>query len=289
VLLAGEPDPARRRVALTAVGPFFLANEVWLVAAVGVLFGAFPRLEGDLLSDYYPAVAMAVAGVVLVTAAFQLRSRPSAARARAGWDRAIIVGSALAALGWGAFVGGVLQGHDPQAHPITQLLTPFVAACALALLALVALHGATFLGRRMPAELAARPAATAKRLAPVALIAVALAAVVGLLTGRVRQNVPLAAVGVLAVLVLLVLAAGRLAAKQKAGWAFAASAGALVAPVVLLALALGGSAVDLAAPPETLRLLSWVAVPIVPVLIGFQAMSWWVFRGRVDGRTPVYW
>ena len=289
VLLAGEPDPARRRVALTAVGPFFLANEVWLVAAVGVLFGAFPRLEGDLLSDYYPAVAVAVAGVVLVTAAFQLRSRPSAARARAGWDRAIIVGSALAALGWGAFVGGVLQGHDPQAHPITQLLTPFVAACALALLALVALHGATFLALRLPAELAAKPVAAAKRLVPAVLAAVALAAVIGILTARVRQNAPPAVLAALGLLVVLVLLAGRLARRGRPGWAFVVTCAAMATPVLVVGLALGADLTAAAAPPATLRLLSWVAVPIVPVLIGFQAMSWWIFRGRVDGRTPVYW
>ena len=46
---------------------------------------------------------------------------------------------------------------------------------------------------------------------------------------------------------------------------------------------------DAAAAPATLRLLAWVAVPFVPVLIGFQAMSWWVFRGRIDGKAPVYW
>lgn len=278
LLLAAYPDPAQRRLALTAVGPLFLPNEVWLVASVGVLFGAFPRLEGDLLSGYYPAVVTALAGVVVVTVAFQLRSRPSGARARTGWDRAIIAGSALAAMGWGAFVGGVLQGH--------QQLTPFVATCALALLALVALHGATFLGRRLPAERAARPAATAKRLVPVALVAVALAAVTGLLTERVRQNSSLATVGLLAVLALLIVTAGRYAGRRRA---FAASAGALVLPVVLLGLSLGGTAIDLAAPPATLRLLSWLAVPAVPVLIGFQAMCWWVFRGRVDGRAPVYW
>jgi cytochrome d ubiquinol oxidase subunit II len=47
LLLAGEPDPAQRRRALTAIGPFFLPNEVWLVVALGVLFGAFPMIEGS--------------------------------------------------------------------------------------------------------------------------------------------------------------------------------------------------------------------------------------------------
>jgi len=288
LLLAGEPDPARRRTALTAVGPFFLANEVWLVASAGVLFGAFPRLEGELLSGFYPAVVVALAGVVLVTASVQLRSRPLTARARARWDRVIIIGSALAALGWGAFVGGVVQGRDVSAHPITQMLTPFVAACALALVALAALHGAAFLGLRLPADLTAKPVATARRLVPVAIAAVALTAVVGILTAGVRQNVPAWAAPAPILLVALVVAAGRLAGPRP-GWAFVASAAAMVVPVLLIGAVLGGSIADAAAPAATLRLLSWVAAPIIPVLIGFQAMCWWIFRGRIDGRTPVYW
>ncbi|MBB5828821.1 cytochrome bd-type quinol oxidase subunit 2 [Micromonospora carbonacea subsp. aurantiaca] len=31
-----------------------------------------------------------------------------------------------------------------------------------------------------------------------------------------------------------------------------------------------------------------LALPLLPALLGFQAMCWWVFRGRTDGRTPVY-
>ena len=288
LLLAGEPDSARRRMALTAVGPFFLGNEVWLVATVGVLFGAFPRLEGELLAGFYPAIVVALVGVVLVTASVQLRSRPATAPARARWDRVIIAGSTLAALGWGAFTGGVVQGHDAGAHPIAQMLTPFVAACALALTALVALHGATFLALRLPAELAAKPVTAAKRLVPAVITAVALAAVVGILTARVRQNAPPAVLAALGVLVVLVLLAGRLAGRRP-GWAFVVTSAAMVAPVLVVGIALGGDVTAAAAPPETLRLLSWVAVPIIPVLIGFQAMSWWIFRGRVDGRTPVYW
>src|SRR6266545_3331668 len=50
--LGGRPD--HRRTAVTAFGPFFLANEVWLLAAVTVLTAAFPRLEADLFAACYP-------------------------------------------------------------------------------------------------------------------------------------------------------------------------------------------------------------------------------------------
>ncbi|MFI6760253.1 hypothetical protein ACIBF5_14060 [Micromonospora sp. NPDC050417] len=47
--------------------------------------------------------------------------------------------------------------------------------------------------------------------------------------------------------------------------------------------------IDAAASTPTLRLLSWLLIPLLPALLGFQAMNWWAFRGRIDNRAPVYW
>lgn len=54
-------------------------------------------------------------------------------------------------------------------------------------------------------------------------------------------------------------------------------------------LTVAGAAAGAAAGAPTLRLLSWLAALLLPALLGFQLMCWWVFRGRIDGRTPVYW
>ncbi|MBY8871504.1 cytochrome d ubiquinol oxidase subunit II [Micromonospora sp. PLK6-60] len=308
LLLARGGTPAARRDALTALGPFFLGNEVWLVAAVGILFGAFPTLEGELLSGYYPAVVGALAGVILVTAGVQLRSRPATAGARAGWDRVVVVGSLLAALGWGALLGGLLQGlpltADGHVTGVGHLFTPFVAAAGLAMAALVALHGATFLTLRLPPAAGAATARLARRLVPVALAAVGTATVVGLLSDRVRAAAqqPVAAVLLPSALVAALLVARAALARRRPGWAFAATCAALALPVLLVGAArwpyalvsgtdpaAGLTVADAAASTPTLRLLGWLVLPLVPALLGFQAMCWWVFRGRIDGRAPVYW
>ncbi|WBB65047.1 cytochrome d ubiquinol oxidase subunit II [Micromonospora sp. WMMD812] len=308
LLLARNSEPGRRRATLNAVGPFFLGNEVWLVAAVGILFGAFPLLEGELLSGFYPAVLGALAGVVLVTAGVQLRSRPGAERVRARWDRVVVVGSALAALGWGALLGGLLQGlplhADGHVTGLTHLFTPFVAASGLAMLALVAVHGATFLTLRLPAADAAAVGRVARRLLPVALAAVAVVTVAGLLSDRVRAAAhrPVAGVLLPVALVVALLAARAALARRRPGLAFAATGVALALPVALVGATLwpyvlvstvdaGASltVADAAASEPTLRLLGWLALPLLPALLGFQLMCWWVFRGRTDGRAPVYW
>ena len=314
VLLSGLRSDGARRAALTAVGPFFLGNEVWLVAALGILFGAFPRLEGELLSGLYPAVVLALTGVIHVTVAVQLRSRPARPAARMTWDRVVVAGSALAALGWGAVLGGLLQGvplrADGHVDGIRHLATPFVAACALTFLALIAIHGATFLSLRMPTERQSpqrsavidggsrRWSGLARRLVPGALGLVAVTVVLRLISGGATR-----AVAVVPLLLLVgALFAVRALAQRRPGWAFVASSVTLVSPLLVVGAGLYPdmlvSTVDPAATltvaesaagPSTLRLLSWLTLPLLPVLIGFQAMCWWVFRGRIDGKAPVYW
>jgi cytochrome d ubiquinol oxidase subunit II len=308
IQLARSTGPALRRATLTAVGPFFLGNEVWLVAAVGILFGAFPMLEGELLSGLYPAVVLALCGVILVTAAVQLRSRPAGDLARTRWDRVIVTGSALAALGWGAVLAGLLQGvplhADRHVAGVTHIFTPFVAAAALTMVAVIGVHGAAFLSLRLPAGPAGQFSVLGRRLVPVALVALAATTVVGLLSTRVRQAVqqPAAAVLLPVLVAGALLVAGRALGRRRPGVAFTATAAALVLPVLLVgattwpyalvstvdpaaSLTVSGAA----AGGATLRLLSWLMVPLLPALLGFQAMCWWAFRGRVDGRTPVYW
>ncbi|GHJ10230.1 cytochrome bd oxidase subunit II [Micromonospora humidisoli] len=308
LLLARRDTPAAHRARLTALGPFFLGNEVWLVAAVGILFGAFPTLEGELLSGHYPAVAGALVGVILVTAGVQLRSRPTGPADRRGGDRVIVAGSALAAFGWGALLAGLLQGLpiDATGHVTgqTHLATPFVAATGLALLTLAAAHGATFLTLRLPAADAPATARLARRLLVGALAAVATATALGLLSDRVRAATrqPLPAVLLVVALVGALLAARAALRRGRPGVALVATGAALALPVALVGVARWPAVLvstvdpaatvtvtDAAASGPTLQLLGWLLPPLLPALLGFQAMCWWVFRGRTDGRAPVYW
>jgi cytochrome d ubiquinol oxidase subunit II len=86
------------------------------------------------------------------------------------------------------------------------------------------------------------------------------------------------------------------------GIAFIATAAAIAIPVLLVVAstwpyalvssvdpAASLTVTDAAASTPTLRLLSWLTLPLFPALLGFQAMCWWTFRGRIDGRTLVYW
>lgn len=116
--------PFRKRdETLGRMTPFFLGNEVWLVAAIGVLFAAFPRLEGELLSGAHSTFTLILAGLVLFMAAVQLRL----------WSWLVFTGALAVSVGWGLFLAHLL--HAPW----------FVA---LVMPVLFAVHGWVFQARR---------------------------------------------------------------------------------------------------------------------------------------------
>ncbi|WP_329787745.1 cytochrome d ubiquinol oxidase subunit II [Lentzea sp. DG1S-22] len=112
----------RREAALRRMNPFLLGNEVWLVAAVGVLFAAFPRLEGELLSGAHSTFTLVLAGLVLFMAAVQLRL----------WWWLVFTGALMVSVGWGLFLAHLLEAPWPVA-----LVVPV----------LFALHGWVFQAR----------------------------------------------------------------------------------------------------------------------------------------------
>ncbi|MEU4824977.1 cytochrome d ubiquinol oxidase subunit II [Actinomadura sp. NPDC023710] len=139
-------DQRERRLVIASFAPFFLGNEVWLVAAAGLVAGAFPGLEHGLLEELYPLFAVLLFGWVVRDMGLWLRGRVDAAVWRGVWDAAIVAGSWALALAWGSVLGSVLAGGG--------LGVGSVAGLPLAVL--FAWHGAGFVRWRLPVGLAER-------------------------------------------------------------------------------------------------------------------------------------
>ncbi|MGH3448732.1 MAG: cytochrome d ubiquinol oxidase subunit II [Nocardioidaceae bacterium] len=298
----GRGDERQRRVLLGAVGPFFLGNEVWLVAVAGVLFGAFPFLEGTLLAGFYPVVVVLVLALVVGKTAVQLRSRYRSRAARRSWDLLIALGGLVPALAWGVMIGLLLQGVPLDADSQIALsggdvANPFVVTAALAVASVFLLHGAAFLAMRLRGDGQARAEALLARLRPVVLVLIIAAVVAGLGSSDVRTTIGQPALAVVLVAGLLVAVGGAPTLVQRtAAWkAFAMTSAAVVLPVLLVGVglfplvlvstldpALSMSVGEGAADPATLEVLGWFALVLLPVIGCYQAFSWWLFRGRVS-------
>ncbi len=190
---------AERRALLAGIGPFWDGNEVWLIAAGGVLFLAFPTLLATAFPAFYLSLFIVVWCLMLRGIAIEVRSHVEDSMWCAFWDVVFSGASGLLALLFGVALGNVVRGVPLQdAETVTlPLFTHFRASGDVGLLdwytllmglfscVLLAAHGAVFLQFRTEGELQARLARAERRLW---WPAAGLFALVTLATGVVRPN-----------------------------------------------------------------------------------------------------
>jgi cytochrome d ubiquinol oxidase subunit II len=149
-MLMHRATDAEKDVMIASIGPFWDANETWLVLGVGILLIAFPRAHGVVLGELYLPVAFMLIGLMLRGVAFDFRVKAKDTHKRT-WDRLFFAGSTLAAVaqGWmlGRYVSGFGSGWN---YPL------FAAAIAVALPMAYVLMGATWLVMKTEGELQER-------------------------------------------------------------------------------------------------------------------------------------
>lgn len=99
---------------IASIGPFWDANETWLVLGVGVLLVAFPKAHGVVLQALYLPVAVMLIGLILRGVAFDFRVK-APLRYKPFWNRAFFGGSLLASAAQGWMLGSYITGFDHSA------------------------------------------------------------------------------------------------------------------------------------------------------------------------------
>jgi cytochrome d ubiquinol oxidase subunit II len=143
-----------RRIVINTVGPVWEGNQVWLILGAGAIFAAWPTLYATAFSGFYLAMFLALAALILRPVAFKFRSKIDNTRWRAIWDAAIFIGGFVPALIFGVAFGNVIVGvpfRFDDAMRMTYegslfgLLNPFALLCGLISVAMLTLHGASYL------------------------------------------------------------------------------------------------------------------------------------------------
>lgn len=306
-------DEDERRRVLAAIGPFWDGNEVWLLAAGGALFMAFPAVLAAGLSGFYFAIFLVLWCLIGRGLAVEFRSHVQDPLWRSFWDTAFMLTSALLALFFGVALGNVVRGVPLSADGwfTLPLFTTFrttgevgildVYTLAVGLFAVLALavHGAAFVAVRTDGALRERARGFARR----ALVVVTLAwPLVTWATASVRPDFPPAfATRPLAWLALAVATGGIVFAHVSArrahdGRVLAGSAaflaGLLAAtavcawPALLHAIpddARSLTTANSSAPAASLRgALVWY-VPGLALALGYVALLAWLHRGKAQG------
>ena len=298
----GRTDIERRAI-INTIGPHWDGNEVWLLTAGGATFAAFPNWYATFFSGFYLPLFLVLFGLIIRGVAFEFRSKSPGARWRQLWDVCIFVGSLLPALLLGVAFANLTRGVAIDANmnmvgSVFDLLNGYSLLGGVAGVLLFATYGAVFLNLKLTGDLAERAAHLARRLWPIAAVAeiayfLATYASTDLLThiGINPGPLPFAMIGALLVAGLFILR------RRLPGWTFALLAFAIAAQTAftfgLLFPRVMVSSLDpaysltiytAASSPYTLTVMTVVALFFVPIIIGYQAWTYWVFRKRVEAK-----
>ncbi len=291
-------DTPDRDVMMNTVAPVWDGNETWLVLGGAGLLAAFPLAYSVVLSAFYLPIIFMLLGLIFRGVAFEFRFKASD-RNRHWWDKAFVGGSAVATLSQGvvlgAYINGIPVSGRAYAGGALDWLTPFSAFTAVGLGVAYALLGATWLILKTGGALQARVIRLARGLAW-ALLAVI--AAVSIWTPATHAAIAARWFSLpnfywfSPVPILVVLAFWQLMRSL----ARRPQYGPFVLTLALVFLGYTGFGIslwpnvlppsisiwDAAGPPQSLGFALVGALLIIPMILGYTAWGYYVFRGKVD-------
>ncbi len=291
---AGDSEQ-RRRAALNTIGPVWDANEVWLITAGAAMFAAFPNWYATVFSALYLPLLAILFGMILRIVGIEWRGKVDDPRWRAWADAGIAIGSWLPAILWGVAFAILVRGlpidADGQAHlAVGDVLNGYTLLGGLATASLFAFYGAVFVALKTAGPVRDDAFRFARWLSlPVIVLAGGFGLWTQLAHGKTWTWAALAAA-----VVALLTAVALMWARRREGWAFVSTMVVIAAVAVLLFGSLYPNlmpstldpAFDItiyngSSTPYTLKIMSWASLTLLPLVVGYQAWTYWVFRRRI--------
>jgi cytochrome d ubiquinol oxidase subunit II len=280
-------------IMVSSIGPFWDANETWLVLGIGILLTAFPLAHGIVLQALYLPVVVMLIGLMLRGVAFELRVKARGWH-RDLWNWLFWAGSFIASFSQGLMLGRYITGFE---RGFSYWMFAIVVGASLC--GGYVLLGATWLILKSEGELQKKALGWARW----GLLWVALGvALVSIATPLVSESVRHKWFDFPRTLALMLLPAACVAAgvwlwfatgamkrgKKSADWKpFAAAVTIFVIAFVGLAYSIFPFVVidrltiwDAAAHPSALKALFWGAAVVLPFIVFYTVLAYRIFRGK---------
>lgn len=303
ILFPYAKDARERDQMQAAIAPVWDGNETWLVLGGGGLFAAFPKAYAALMPALYVPIILMLLALIFRGVAFEFRHHGRGAGKR-WWTLAFSAGSIVAAAAQGLVLGGFIQGvvlHEGAfAGGVFDWLTPFSLLVAASLVVGYALLGAAWLVFKTQGELFDRARGWVRQLAVLTMLAMGAVSLATLgIDPRVTERwgltmtsvdwpafSKLAPLPLLAGLICFLLWRGAGARRHSTPYLYA---------VCLFLIGYVGLAVSLwpyvvpfemtpaeaAAADNALALMLYGALPMLPIILGYTAYVYWIFRAKV--------
>jgi len=295
-ILTMHAEAEEREIMVASIGPFWDANETWLVLAVGILLVAFPVAHGLILTSLYLPVTLMLVALILRGVAFEFRAK-APPRWKPLWEISFWVGSLGAALTQGYMLGLYIMGFAA-----TWAAQAFGILTALCLAAAYAFLGALWLVYKTEGELQSGAVAWARGTLVGTVVGMGAVSIVSpLVSERVfskwfsfPETLALAPIPVASLLLVLAIwrFLGTYPRRDTARDHVPLLAGALLVVLGFVGLAYSFfpyvvpdrlTIWQAAAAPESLKIIFVGTMIVLPVIVAYSAIAYVVFRGKATG------
>lgn len=299
-------DERQRRVMINSIGPFWDANEVWLITGAGAMFAAFPEWYATLFSGFYVPFVFALFGLILRGVAFEYRGKAQSGGWRTTWDLSILIGSFLPpfllAIVFASFIKGLPIDGDMQMHAafFGDIVNVYTVLAGVAVVLLCNIHGLLFTALRTFGELQERARKRSRALLlPTGVVLLAFVIMTYFQTDIFKvRGALLWAIAVLGLVAFLL--AGYFSKNKRDGWAFGMTGAVLGLSVIAVFVGLFprvmvsslGEAYNLtitnaASGHYSLKVMTIVALTMLPFVLGYQVWSYFIFHKRLSDKETL--
>lgn len=300
----GKEDKERRAI-INSIGTFWDGNEVWMLTAGGAMFAAFPNWYATLFSGFYLALVVMLLALIARGVAFEYRSKKDDPVWRNRWDWVIFVGSFVPALLWGVAISNLIRGVpiDDKMNftgNFFTLLNPYSLIGGVASLLLFTLHGSIFLTLKLTDNLLDNVRKIANKLWLPATVVLFAYVILGYFDTDMFSKLGVNPGAVPIIAGLAILSVGYLLKIQKEGWAFVMTGITIAFSTITVFMGLFPRVMvsstnpdwsltiyNASSSPYTLKVMTIVAVIFVPIVLAYQAWSYWIFRKRVSTKQKL--
>jgi cytochrome d ubiquinol oxidase subunit II len=301
-------NEADKQIMYSAQYPYWDGNEVWLIAAGGVTFAAFPTTYAVMFSSFYSALMLILFALIFRAVSFEFREKANNPAWRKLWDVFMVAGSFLPALLLGVafaniFRGIPIDGEGIYHGNILTLLNPYGLAGGVLFLALFCLHGSLWLVIKTEGELQKRAAAFASKLwLPLLIISVFFLLATGFATQLYQNYLKNPILFIILIFTVASLLLIRVFIKKEAWWKAWSASGGTIAGVTLFGVAglypnLLPSSINpsysltiynSASSPLTLKIMMGVALFFIPIVLIYQVWVYNFFKDKVKEKELMY-
>ncbi|MCY9019131.1 cytochrome d ubiquinol oxidase subunit II [Priestia megaterium] len=289
-----------RRAFINTIGPFWDANEVWLISAIGAMFAAFPNWYATLLSGSYVLFVFLLLSLIGRGVAFEFRGKVEKQAWKNAWDWVIFFGSLFPPLIFGILFSALMKGlpvdRNMQMNAgLSDIVNLYTITGGVTLTMLCLWHGLIFATIRTMDDIRDRSRKVAMKLLPINALLLLIFSGMTFFETDLFSNHSRLILYTFFIGIFVYLLAGFFLTRKKDGWAFAMSGLILILsissifaglfPTVLVSSINESYSLTIhnaASGNYSLKIMSYAAIALLPFVLGYQIWSYYVFRKRVD-------